>query len=52
MQFVGSRPGSPIMAKPIPTRSLSQELDLEPTIGTNGQTPNIVAALEEKANGM
>ncbi|KAE9582871.1 2-isopropylmalate synthase [Colletotrichum fructicola] len=53
--FVGSRPGSPILAKPIPTRSLSQELDLEPTNGTNGtngQTPNIVAALEEKANGM
>ncbi|GKT96337.1 2-isopropylmalate synthase [Colletotrichum tofieldiae] len=53
--FVGSRPGSPIFAKPIPTRSLSQELDLGTANGTNGapqETPSVVSVLEEKANGM
>ncbi|KXH25389.1 2-isopropylmalate synthase [Colletotrichum nymphaeae SA-01] len=50
--FVGSRPGSPIIGKPIPSRSMSQELDLESPNGTNGEVPNVVSVLEEKANGL
>ncbi|KAK2057278.1 2-isopropylmalate synthase [Colletotrichum caudatum] len=59
--FIGSRPGSPVLHNPVPTRSMSQELDLNPANGTNGtngtngaphETPSFVSVLEEKANGM
>lgn len=60
VQIVHSRPGSPILPKPLPQRSMSKEFDelaLDPSgsvpeITTNGNTPSsIVEKLEAKVNG-
>lgn len=53
--FASSRSGSPVFAKPIPIRSLSQEFDLdgssEKEVPFLKEAPNMVSVLEEKANG-
>ncbi|KAJ9155732.1 2-isopropylmalate synthase [Pleurostoma richardsiae] len=48
--FVVSRPGSPITAKPIPKRSPSQELDINGSKDTNGK--DLINRLEAAADEM
>lgn len=62
VQIVRSRPGSPILPKPLPQRSMSKEFD-ELALDPSGNTPEIAAngssnapssiveKLEAKVNG-
>jgi len=52
-----SRPGSPMLTRPIPQRSLSQELDLNGTKsltvnGSKGKKSDLVSSLEAQAEEM
>lgn len=53
--FVLSRQCSPMTTRPIPQRSMSQELDLNTLVGqerVNGKIPNIIQSLEAQADEM
>jgi hypothetical protein len=52
LQFVLSRSSSPILAKPVPQRSLSKEFDLDASPQSNGKQGDIIRRLQEQADEM